>query len=155
MPWSCVTTGALTSPWLAGEIGFLGYPIASRRPPSTRQLLYCWTNSVGLATVCANGYRSGRMGRTVDVDELVPTKVVAERLGFKGPQAIHYYLRSDPTFPKPLFEQPDAAHPFRLWYWPDIEAWWAVRRRRPPKADPAEQELARDRLADDSPGSDP
>ena len=90
----------------------------------------------------------------VDVDDIVPSKVIADRLGFKGPQAIHYYLRSDPTFPQPLFVQPDAAHPFRLWYWPDIEAWWAVRRRRPPKASSAELELATERLATDQPVGD-
>lgn len=82
----------------------------------------------------------------VDVELLVPAKVIADRLGFKGVQSVHYFLRSDPDFPEPLFTQPDAARPFRLWYWPDVETWWAVRARRPRRTDPADRALAESRL---------
>lgn len=70
----------------------------------------------------------------VDVEHLVPARTIAERLGFKRVQLVHYYFRSDPTFPAPVFTLADAARPLRLWYWPDVEIWWADRRKRHPRA---------------------
>ena len=57
---------------------------------------------------------------------------IAERLGFRGAQNVQWWLRNDPSFPKPVY----ASTRYRIWYWPDI-ARWAKRvglaeRRRPP-----------------------
>ena len=71
----------------------------------------------------------------LDVDQLVAARDIAERLGFKRVQLVHYYFRSDPTFPAPVFTVAEAARPLRLWYWPDVESWWATRRRRPPSGE--------------------
>lgn len=74
----------------------------------------------------------------VDVELLVSAKDIAERLGFKRVQLVHYYLRSDPTFPAAVYTVAEASRPLRLWYWPDVEAWSASRRRRPPSPEAAE-----------------
>lgn len=81
-----------------------------------------------------HGYGAA-VGRVLDVDQLVPAKAIAERLGFSTVQLAYYYFRSDPTFPAPVFTLAEAARPLRLWYWPDVESWWATRRRRPPSAE--------------------
>lgn len=89
-------------------------------------------NSLAFA---GDGYGAD-VGRMVDVDDLVSTKAIGERLGFNGRHTVHYLLRSDETFPEPVYVVPDATRPLRLWYWPDVEAWWserqARRRRQPP-----------------------
>lgn len=116
-----------------------GTPGSRGRPVSTRRRdLVCnaLQDRRGWVPFVGDGY-GDHVGRKIDVDQLVPAKVIAERLSFKGVQLVHYYFRSDPTFPAPVFTHPDAARPLRLWYWPDIEAWWADRSRRPPRADPA------------------
>jgi hypothetical protein len=77
----------------------------------------------------ADGYRAG-VGRRVDVDHLVSARLIAERLGFKRVQVVHYFYRSDEDFPEPVFTLSEMARPVRLWYWPDIERWWRKRQRR-------------------------
>jgi hypothetical protein len=78
-----------------------------------------------------DGYRAG-VGRRVDVDHLVSARVIAERLGFKRVQVVHYLFKADETFPQPVFTLSEMARPVRLWYWPDIEKWWHMRQRRKP-----------------------
>ncbi len=63
----------------------------------------------------------------VDVDELLSTRTVAERLGVSGVHFVHYCLRTDATLPQPVYVVPDMARPLRLWCWPDIEARWRSR----------------------------
>ena len=70
------------------------------------------------------------MGRMVDVDQLASARTIAERLGFSGVHLVHYYFRSDDTFPEPVYVVPDMARPIRLWCWPDVQAWWANRHHR-------------------------
>jgi hypothetical protein len=70
------------------------------------------------------------MGRMVDVDDLASARIIAERLGFSGVHLVHYYFRSDDTFPEPVYVVPDMARPLRLWCWPEVEAWWANRHHR-------------------------
>jgi len=59
----------------------------------------------------------------VDVDQLVSARVIALRLGWKSVASVHYYLRNDPKFPKPVFSLTNDIGGVRLWCWPDIEAW--------------------------------
>ncbi len=63
------------------------------------------------------------MGRRVDVDQLVGAREIAERLGFKRTQVVHYFLRSDDSFPPPVFSVTEAQGGARVWYWPDIKRW--------------------------------
>jgi hypothetical protein len=76
-----------------------------------------------------DGYRAD-VGRRVDVDHLVSARVIAERLGFKRVQAVHYLFKADESFPQPVFTLSEMARPVRLWYWPDVERWWRKRQRR-------------------------
>ncbi len=78
-----------------------------------------------------DGYRAD-VGRRVDVDHLVSARVIAERLGFKRVQVVHYLFKADESFPQPVFTLSEMARPVRLWYWPDIEKWWRMRQRRKP-----------------------
>lgn len=66
----------------------------------------------------------------VDVELLVSARDIAERLEFSRVQLVHYYFRSDDSFPSPVFTVADMARPLRLWYWPEIEEWWTQRRHR-------------------------
>ena len=72
----------------------------------------------------------------VDVDELVSTRTIAERLGASVVRFVDYYLRTDATFPHRVYVVPDMARPLRLWCWPEVEAWW---RSRSPDIRPARQ----------------
>jgi hypothetical protein len=80
------------------------------------------------------------VGREVDVDQLVSARIIVERLGFRGVSRVHYYWRSDETFPEPVFSLTEGTGGVRLWYWPDIETWWAQRQARrqgaPPSSEP-------------------
>jgi hypothetical protein len=105
----------------------LGTPRASLRHRGCE----CKALHMALASLPSrgDGYRAG-VGRRVDVDYLVSARVIAERLGFKRVQTVHYLLRADETFPEPVFTLSEMARPVRLWYWPDIEKWWRKRQRR-------------------------
>ena len=59
----------------------------------------------------------------VDVDHLVPARVIAERLRWKRVQLVHYYWRSDPNFPEPVVALTEKIGGLRLWCWPEIEDW--------------------------------
>ena len=116
-----------------------GVPLVSTGGPENDKALQTsslWVRSVG------DGYGAD-VGRMLDVDQLVPARAIAERLGFKRVQLVHYYFRSDPTFPAPVFTLAEAARPLRLWYWPEVESWWEGRRRRPPSVEAVE--LAKNR----------
>jgi hypothetical protein len=69
------------------------------------------------------------VGRKVDVDDLVGTAHIADRLGFSTIQSVHYCFRTDPTFPRPVFEFGDGTGGAKVWNWPDVER-WAVRTGR-------------------------
>lgn len=72
------------------------------------------------------------MGRRVDVDSLVGAREIAERLGLKHPQHVHYWLRHDDDFPKPVTAIGGPTLKTLVWVWPDVER-WARRRGRLPK----------------------
>ena len=88
----------------------------------------------------AHGYGPG-VGHLVDVDELVSARTMGQRLGFSGVHLVHYYFRSDASFPDPVYVVPDMARPLRLWCWPDVEAWWST--RPPRQAGPGRPALGR------------
>lgn len=71
------------------------------------------------------------MGRMVDVDHLVPARLIAERMRWKRVQLVHYYWRSDPNFPPPVFSLTNEIGGLRLWCWPDVEAWARQRGKWP------------------------
>lgn len=68
------------------------------------------------------------MGRKVDVDQLVGTREIAARLGFRHAQSVHHLRRTDSTFPDTVFGE-DGTPSAMVWYWPDI-ARWARRKGR-------------------------
>ncbi|MEW6154217.1 MAG: hypothetical protein AB1673_09555 [Actinomycetota bacterium] len=74
------------------------------------------------------------MGRRVDVDLLVDARRITELLELKRVQLVHYYLRTDPEFPQPVFT-PSATTGSFVWYWPDVRR-WAARRGRLPAGGP-------------------
>ena len=55
------------------------------------------------------------------------------RLGLKRVQELHYYRRSDPSFPEAVFRVAEARGGAHVWYWPDIER-WARRKGRLPES---------------------
>jgi hypothetical protein len=69
------------------------------------------------------------MGRKVDVDDLVGSTQIAERLGFTRVQSVHYCYRTDPAFPRPVFDE--GRYGAKVWNWPDVEAWARTSGRLP------------------------
>jgi predicted DNA-binding transcriptional regulator AlpA len=59
------------------------------------------------------------MGRKYDVDLLVGTAEIAQRLGVARPQVVHDWRRRHPEFPTPVA----VISRVGLWYWPDVERW--------------------------------
>jgi hypothetical protein len=59
------------------------------------------------------------MGKRVDVEQLVGTKEIAERLRIKRPHLVHDWRRRYTDFPEPLARVSGVI----LWLWPDIERW--------------------------------
>lgn len=72
------------------------------------------------------------VGRKVDVDLLVGSNEIAQRLGFRHPQTVHHYKNQDPTFPKPILAVGGTRIGTHIWYWPEVER-WARRTGRLPK----------------------
>ncbi len=62
------------------------------------------------------------MGRSVDASLLVGSQEIAERLGLRRYQHVHWYREHDPTFPEPV-ARIGTGRGTLIWYWPDIEAW--------------------------------
>ena len=61
----------------------------------------------------------GDMGRKLDVDQLVGSAEIAERLGVKRLQVIHDWRRRHLDFPNPVFNIGRTG----VWYWPEVRAW--------------------------------
>jgi predicted DNA-binding transcriptional regulator AlpA len=67
------------------------------------------------------------MGRKVDVDQLVSSAEIAERLGVKRLQVVHDWRHRHPDFPRPVAV---LGRTF-VWEWPDVEAWARATGRAP------------------------
>lgn len=71
------------------------------------------------------------MGRTVDLDDLVSSGIVAARLGFRRIQLLHDRMKRDPDCPRPIRYISRTA----IWLWPEVREWalnagwqpWATR----------------------------
>ena len=59
------------------------------------------------------------VGRKVDLDDLVGTVEIAERLGVKRPGVIHDWRRRYEDFPQPVTTLSNVL----VWLWPDVAAW--------------------------------
>jgi len=59
------------------------------------------------------------VGRKVDVDELVGSREIAERLGSDRATYVHDLKRRHPDFPKPVAELSAG----KVWAWSDVAAW--------------------------------
>jgi predicted DNA-binding transcriptional regulator AlpA len=60
-----------------------------------------------------------RVGRRIDVDQLVGTKEIADRLGVRRPQVVHDWRRRYPDFPAPVARLSQVW----VWAWSDVERW--------------------------------
>ena len=60
-----------------------------------------------------------RVGRRVDVDDLVGAAEIAERLGRGSASLIHDWRRRYDDFPPPVLQLRQG----HVWHWPDVEAW--------------------------------
>jgi predicted DNA-binding transcriptional regulator AlpA len=63
-------------------------------------------------------YRRG-VGRKVDVDDLVGTREITERLGLSRPQLVHDWRRRYDSFPEPLTTVSSVC----VWSWRDVQRW--------------------------------
>ncbi len=61
--------------------------------------------------------------RYVDLDNLVGSQAIADRLGVRFVERIYAMRREDPTFPAPVFSSLPGAFAKRLWSWPDVWRW--------------------------------
>jgi hypothetical protein len=59
------------------------------------------------------------MGRTVDIDELVSTSEIAERLHLKNAGQVTWWRRRYPDFPKPVAQLRIG----QVYAFSDVEAW--------------------------------
>ncbi len=62
------------------------------------------------------------VGRELDVDQLVSARAITERLGYRNVQIVHFWWRTDATFPAPVYAL-EGQRGARLWYWPEVQAW--------------------------------
>lgn len=70
---------------------------------------------------------SRRMGRLVDIDDLVDAAQVAELLGLSQPNSVYLYQARYADMPRPVVDR--GPHRARLWLRSDIESW--TRSRNP------------------------
>jgi hypothetical protein len=61
----------------------------------------------------------GAVGRRVDVDNLVGTAEIADRLRVSHPETVHSWRRRYAEFPQPVARLRQAL----VWHWPDVERW--------------------------------
>jgi chromosome partitioning protein len=59
------------------------------------------------------------VGRKVDVDDLVGTSEIAERLGVSRHQVVHDWRRRHRDFPQPVAQLKRGP----IWSWRDVERW--------------------------------
>jgi hypothetical protein len=57
--------------------------------------------------------------RKVNVDELVGTAEIADRLEVAGPAVVHDWRRRHPDFPAPIA----LVSSVYVWAWPDVKRW--------------------------------
>lgn len=57
------------------------------------------------------------------MDLLVGAYDIAQRLGWRHQELVHYYLRTDETFPKPTAAIGGPTRKTLVWTWPDVERW--------------------------------
>ena len=68
------------------------------------------------------------------MDLLVGAYDIAQRLGWRNQELVHYYLHKDQTFPRPAAAIGGPTRKTMVWLWPDVER-WAQRTGRLPAAD--------------------
>jgi len=59
------------------------------------------------------------MGRRVDVDDLVGTTEIAQRLGLSQAENVHTWRHRHPDFPSPIA----TIGRTMIWAWPDVQRW--------------------------------
>ena len=59
------------------------------------------------------------MGRKLDLDQLVGSYEIAQRLRVARHQVIHVWRRRHADFPEPVLRLRQAL----IWYWPEVERW--------------------------------
>ena len=59
------------------------------------------------------------MGKKVDVNDLVGSAEIADRLGLSHSQSVHTLRRRYPDFPEPVAVLTRT----HVWSWPDVAAW--------------------------------
>jgi hypothetical protein len=64
-----------------------------------------------------------RRSRRIDVDDLVGSKEIAERLGLRFVQRVHILREEDAAFPAPVFSSTGGRWGKNLWAWPDVWRW--------------------------------
>lgn len=54
---------------------------------------------------------------------LVGAYEITERLAFRRVQDVHYLLRTDASFPRPVYPRGEPKGVAKVWYWPDVQRW--------------------------------
>jgi len=70
------------------------------------------------------------MGRQVDVDDLVTSGQIAERLGIAFSETVSNWMTRYPDFPRPVWQ----VDRFRLWLWSEVRSWAVDTDRLPPRS---------------------
>ena len=69
--------------------------------------------------------RVSRMGKKVDLDDLVDATAIAERLGLSSSSVVRDWLRRHPSFPEPVAR----FGPVAVYLWPEVAAWARATKR--------------------------
>jgi len=71
------------------------------------------------------GERHGaRRHKGLDAEQLVGSGEIAQRLGLRRVQTVHWWRSSDPSFPRPVAVLgAGSGRRTYIWYWPHVEAW--------------------------------
>jgi hypothetical protein len=70
--------------------------------------------------------------RRIDIDDLVGSKEIADRLGIRFIQRVHVMREEDPAFPAPVFSSTGGRWGKYLWAWGDVWRWAKSSGRRFP-----------------------
>jgi len=75
--------------------------------------------TISMLKVLRKGAESHRVGRKVDIEQLVSANQIAQRLGVSHVQTIHTRRRRHADFPEPVLSFDRVL----IWYWPDVRRW--------------------------------
>jgi hypothetical protein len=120
--WSSLPPGQRSEQKARDALTRQDLPVGAGRAPGcwrTAGATFVVDSQQPCTSVAGSQLPSQRMGRKVDLDDLLDAREVAELLGLASANAVNVYVGRYRDFPEPVLVRPG----FRLWLRTDVEAW--------------------------------